>query len=60
MSIVRQVSSFDIQKLYKMEPTHRYEDIISIIDLYVIYHKELLPMTQSRLTPSILKIMNNS
>ena len=33
MTIIRQPSLFDIQELYEMEPTHRYEAIISSIDL---------------------------
>ncbi|WAA09194.1 IS1182 family transposase [Fervidibacillus albus] len=38
MTIIRQPSLFDIQELYEMEPTHRYEAIISSIDLDEIYY----------------------
>ncbi|MBP1970994.1 transposase [Virgibacillus natechei] len=39
MTIIRQTSLFGIQELYEMEPTHRYESIISAIDLDMIYHE---------------------
>ncbi|MFD1039689.1 IS1182 family transposase [Virgibacillus byunsanensis] len=39
MTIIRQPSLFSIQELYEMEPTHRYEAIISAIDLDEIYHE---------------------
>ncbi len=39
MTIIRQPSLFGIQELYEMEPTHRYESIISAIDLDSIYHE---------------------
>jgi|SRR5690625_709512 len=39
MTIVRQETLFDIQELYGMEPTHRYETIISAIDLDKIYYE---------------------
>lgn len=37
MTIIRQPSLFGIHELYKMEPTHRYEAIISCIDIDAIY-----------------------
>jgi transposase len=37
MTIIRQQSLFGIQELYEMEPTHRYEAIISAIDLDAIH-----------------------
>jgi transposase len=39
MTIIRQTSLFGIQELYDMEPTQKYEAIISAIDLDMIYHK---------------------
>lgn len=40
MTIIRQPSLFiSIQELYEMEPTHRYEAIISAIDLDTIYRE---------------------
>lgn len=39
MTIIRQESLFGIQELYEMEPPHRYEAIISAIDLDAIYHE---------------------
>lgn len=39
MNIIRQTSLFGIQELYEMELIHRYEAIISAIDLDVIYHE---------------------
>ena len=33
MTIIRQMSLFGIQQLYEMEPTHRYDAIISAINL---------------------------
>lgn len=38
MTIIRQYSLFGIQELYDMEPTQKYEAIISAIDLDAIYH----------------------
>ena len=38
MTIIRQPSLFGIQELYDMEPTQKYEEIISTIDLDKIYH----------------------
>ncbi|MCT1902554.1 transposase [Oceanobacillus sojae] len=38
MTIIRQPSLFGIQELYDMEPTQKYEAIISAIDLDRIYH----------------------
>ncbi|TFJ91563.1 transposase, partial [Lentibacillus salicampi] len=38
MTIIRQPSLFSIQELYDMEPTQKYEAIISAIDLDAIYH----------------------
>ena len=37
MTIIRQQSLFGIQELYEMEPTQRYESIISAIDLGAIH-----------------------
>ncbi|WP_026907634.1 transposase, partial [Paucisalibacillus globulus] len=39
MTIIRQTSLFGIQELYDMEPTQKYEAIISTVDLDKIYHK---------------------
>jgi len=39
MTIIRQPSLFGIQELYDMEPTQKYESIISAIDLDKIYHE---------------------
>lgn len=39
MTIIRQPSLFSIQELYDMEPTQKYEAIISTIDLDAIYHE---------------------
>ena len=39
MTIIRQTSLFGIQELYEMEPTQRYESIISAIDLDRIFHE---------------------
>ena len=39
MTIIRQMSLFGIQELYNMEPTQKYEAIISAIDIDAIYHK---------------------
>ncbi|MBU8601116.1 transposase, partial [Virgibacillus pantothenticus] len=39
MTIIRQPSLFGIQELYDMEPTQKYEAIISAIDLDKMYHK---------------------
>src|SRR5690625_2233314 len=39
MTIIRQETLFGIQELYEMEPTHRYEAIISAIDLDKIYYE---------------------
>lgn len=39
MTIIRQPSLFGIQELYDMEPTQKYEEIISAINLDSIYHK---------------------
>lgn len=38
MTIIRQTSLFGIQELYDMEPTQKYEVVISAIDLDRIYH----------------------
>src|SRR5690625_6987439 len=38
MTIIRQPSLFGIQELYDMEPTQKYDAIISAIDLGKIYH----------------------
>src|SRR5699024_576929 len=39
MTIIRQTSLFGIQELYEMEPTQKYEAIISAIELDAIYHE---------------------
>src|SRR5690625_415576 len=39
MTIIRQQSLFGFQELYEMEPTQRYESIISTIDLDTIYYE---------------------
>lgn len=39
MTIIRQISLFGIQELYDMEPTQKYEAIISAIDLDKIYYE---------------------
>ncbi len=39
MSIIRQESLFDMQDLFDLEPTQRYEAVISAIDLDAIFHK---------------------
>src|SRR5690625_4055362 len=39
MTIIRQPSLFGIQELYDMEPTQKYEEIISAIDLDSLHHK---------------------
>lgn len=38
MTIIRQLSLFGIQELYDMEPTQKYDAIISAIDVDAIYH----------------------
>ncbi len=37
MSIIRQGSLFDLQELYDLEPTQRFEAIFSAIDIDPIY-----------------------
>lgn len=37
MTIIRQPSLFSIQELYDMEPTDKYDAIISAIDIRMIY-----------------------
>src|SRR5690606_3136123 len=39
MTIIRQTSLFSIQELYDMEPTQKYDAIISEIDLDTIYYE---------------------
>ena len=46
MTIIRQPSLFSIQELYDMEPTQKYEAIISAINLDLIYYEV---MKKSRL-----------
>ncbi len=36
MTIIRQGSLFDLQDLYDLEPTHRFEAVFSTIDIYPI------------------------
>lgn len=38
ITIIRQPSLFGIQELYDMEPTEKYDAIISAIDLDAIYY----------------------
>lgn len=39
MTIIRQPSLFSIQELYEMEPTQKYDAIISSINMDIIYHE---------------------
>src|SRR5690625_6289694 len=39
MTIIRQPSLFSIQELYDMEPTQKYDAIISAIDMEAIYYE---------------------
>ena len=39
MTIIRQPSLFSIQELYDMEPTQKYDAIISAIDIDAIYYE---------------------
>src|SRR5699024_11114592 len=39
MTIIRQPSLFSIQELYEIEPTQKYEAIISAIDLDAIHYE---------------------
>src|SRR5699024_5448470 len=39
MTIIRQPSLFSIQELYDMEPTQKYDEIISAIDMDAIYYE---------------------
>jgi transposase len=39
MSIIRQGSLFDLQDLYDLEPTHRYEAILSSVDVDSIVYQ---------------------
>lgn len=39
MTIIRQPSFFSIKELYELEPTHKYDAIISAIDVSSIYHE---------------------
>lgn len=39
MSIIRQESLFSIQDLYDLEPTQRYDAIVTTIDIDTIFHK---------------------
>lgn len=39
MTIIRQPSLFSIQELYDMEPTDKYDAIISAIDIRMIYRE---------------------
>ncbi|MCK0473033.1 IS1182 family transposase [Halalkalibacter sp. APA_J-10(15)] len=36
MTIIRQGSLFDLQDLYDLEPTHRFEAVFSMIDIYPV------------------------
>lgn len=33
MAIIRQESLFDLHDLYELEPTHRFDDVFSAIDI---------------------------
>jgi len=46
MTIIRQPSLFGIHELYEMEPTHRYEAIISCIDIDTIYRDRVVAKNQ--------------
>lgn len=37
MTIIQQGSLFDLQELYELEPTHRFEAIFSAIDIVFWY-----------------------
>jgi transposase len=37
MTIIRQGSLFDLQELYNLEPTHRFETVFSAIDIHPIF-----------------------
>jgi transposase len=37
MPIIRQGSLFDLQELYNLEPTHRFEAVFSAIDINPIF-----------------------
>lgn len=37
MTIIRQGSLFDLQDLYDLEPTHRFEEIFSAIDIEPVF-----------------------
>jgi transposase len=39
MPIIRQVSLFEIQDLFNLEPIHYYDAILSAFDLYAIHYK---------------------
>ncbi len=45
MTSIRQGSLFDLQELFNLEPTQRYEAIISAIDLDLI-----LPRSEQKIT----------
>ncbi|WP_157796445.1 hypothetical protein [Bacillus sp. FJAT-45037] len=36
MTIIRQGSLFDLQDLYDLEPTYRFEAVFSTIDIYPV------------------------
>jgi len=39
MTIIRQPSLFSIQELYDMQPTQKYDAIISVVNLDMIYYE---------------------
>jgi transposase len=39
MSMFRQGSLFDLQELYDLEPTQRFEAVFSTIDIHPLFHK---------------------
>ena len=48
MSIIRQQSLFDMQTLYDLEPTHRFNSILSGVDIHPILD---VVMKRSRFGP---------
>ena len=48
MPIIRQVSLFDMQTLFDLEPTHRFNSILSVIDIHPIL---VVVMKKSRYGP---------
>lgn len=63
MSIIRQGSLFDIQDLYELEPTHRFDAIFSTLNinpiLMVVSKKPLYGAPTPGLASFGLKVANN-